>query len=286
MKLNKAISELFKQGIESTHIESIVETSTGFEINMCDSYGNSDINNPYVIKKGILKKIKYESLEIPKEYQSFRYEVTEALLNDADIQLIINHNNKILYESIKLLYNKKYTPKLYEMYSIFGYVTYIVKTFYDGINSGNFNDAMNNHIIAEFVNLSLEEQLEQSLKFTYKPDFIKEFLKLTNTILIMADKKMYGDTSDKDLYIKCKDLIKSQINDIDDKVDTENSRLLYKKYWVDTVRMLKEQVETEIGYIDGLHESPSERMKQYKGISRATNLGTTKQFSWAQSFID
>lgn len=284
MELQQILKDII-EGAPFKFIDDIVQYKDKINVNICDIYGNSYEKAYRLECKTDNNSESFNTLEIPKEYQSYRYKVTKALLLDEDILSIIGGDKIILYKGIELLYSSHFEAKPYEMYAIFSYITYLVKTFCCTSSIPILQSMRNNEIISNFLRLGIDEQLKESEPFMYKPEYIKKFLKISNTILILADKIQLNSEIDGELHNSCMNQLRDMSEQLENSINTEEKEEFNKDYWLKTYKYIKEQVEQESNFIKGESNLCSERMIQKKGISEAKVTGAKKQFSWVQSFV-
>lgn len=209
-----------------------------------------------------------------------KQELLNILKNDKITLMMLKNNTDKLSEYIDLLLENTNETKLCKLYTMIRQLIYLITTFCNEDDTQyKYKMAVDNYLALNDMN-----KVEQGTQLAYENDFIKNFLKCSNTILNLTDKVYTFGEKIPDVY----EQYKKEMIELQPKVYAEIfddlSPLLDRKFWVETLEWISGQVNKEIEYLDKTSDVPSDRAIANAGISRATYFGIQALLDYNQSY--
>lgn len=209
-----------------------------------------------------------------------KQELFDILKNDKITLIMLKNNTDKLSEYIDLLLENTSETKLSKLYTMSRQLIYLITTFC----SKDDTQYKYKMAVANYLALNDMNKVEQGTQLAYENDFIKNFLKCSNTILNLTDKVYTFGEKIPDVY----EQYKKEMIELQPKVYAEIfddlSPLLDRKFWVETLEWISRQIDKEIEYLDKISGVPSGRAIANAGISRATYFGIQALLDYNQSY--
>lgn len=208
--------------------------------------------------------------------------ITKELMHDSLMLQMVKNDTQIIKTGIQLLFENTQETQLCKLYTMCRYTIYLISTFCKP--SDNIVDIRNRLVIANYLALSDKNKVKEGTSLAYTNDFLKEYLKCTNTILHIADKLSTEQTLDEKLYNACKNKL-DKLREITYKaILGDRNQFLDQDLWIETIEKIEPQVNREIMYCDKITKSPSIRMRANQGISKSEFKGIQALLAYNQTF--
>ena len=122
---------------------------------------------------------------------NLKQKLLEALNDDRITLTMLENNISRLNQYIDLLSDNTNETKLCKLYTMSRQLIYLITTF--GDKNDSIEQIKNRIAISNYLALSDANKVEQGAQLAYENDFIKDFLKWSNTILNILDRNTRVD---------------------------------------------------------------------------------------------